>query len=120
MEMGAKEISESRLRALPTNYSVAPIPLPSRISVTNWISVWFKLIHCIALKSVSASSLQFVKRVVGYEVEIIGFGKVAVTDSHGHLRVDLPKAFGQQASLQVGLIDAFVAQATEFVLAGIG
>lgn len=31
----------SRLCALPKNYSVAPIPLPARVRVTNWISVWF-------------------------------------------------------------------------------
>ena len=48
MGMGSREFEDSRLCALPKNYAVAPIPLPSRARVTHWISVWFRLIHCIA------------------------------------------------------------------------
>src|ERR1700752_4934942 len=41
---------DSRLSASPENYSLAPIPLPSRMSVTNWISAWFRLTSSQAVR----------------------------------------------------------------------
>ena len=42
-----------------------------------------------------------------------------MSDGHGHLRVDFVKAFGEQSSFQVCFIDALVAKAAEFILAGV-
>src|ERR1043166_2354015 len=60
--------------------------------------------------------LQFVKRVIGNQIEAIRFREVFVRHCQGNLALDRFETAGKQARFHVGFVSAFIAEAAQFIL----